>query len=165
MLQSLSLQAVVFITLTLVGCSPIGKDITDVAGPNPQYLTKAEIIELISGEVLREPSRGSSASTVYADIIYIRRYIHEDGKTTAKTYSSPGIVQKSFWGTWTVDADGILSYTYDMDYTTRNAISAGFYHRGMRTTRYMIAKIGSSKYAYVVPETGRIHNYFKIEWL
>jgi hypothetical protein len=97
----------------LVGCSAVGKNITDVVDGSPSYLTHAEIIDLVAGEVLRE-----TPSNSLGRIKFLRRYMEADGRTVLKTYSDVGVIQKTFYGTWHVEDDGTLVTEYDIHHLT-----------------------------------------------
>ena len=154
--RTLSIVIVSFVALTFVGCGTVGKNINDVTDGNPQYLTKAEIIAIISGEVLRE------TPTHHGRIRHIRRYIYADGRTTAMTHSSATVIQKTFWGTWSVDDKGVIHYIYDLKYATQEGSAPGEF-RSTGYYDYRVVKIGRNKYAYIKPNSEIVHKTFYVE--
>ncbi len=156
MFRTVSVSIVLLLALTLIGCTTAGRNITDIAGSNPQYLTKAEVIDLINDEVLRETAGGGWK--------YLRRYVYPDGRYTLEGYSDPGVIQKTFWGHWTVEDDGLIRFEHSVKYATIPVRKASAYSTTGKESTYIV-KIGHSKYSYVDPITRKIHRSFYIEWL
>ena len=160
MFRTVLLLVISLVALSLVGCGTVGKNITEVAGPNPKYLTKAEIIDLISGKVLHEKN---------ANAPLIRRYMKPSGATVAMMHSSRDVVQKTYYGTWSVTDDGQLITDYDLDHLTKDATynpDRPANYNGRRAVR--IVQLREGKYASVRadgPMAGQIYSVWSIEWL